>query len=136
MTTGRPTGRKGFLLLEVVLALAIFSLAATGLVVALNRTASLAQNSQSELKITRLLDSALDETISIPTLEENESSYTVPGTNIELTTKIELLEDLQNEDGQPLQEMFRIQIHARWFANGEWQERAVETWRYGRMYQP
>jgi prepilin-type N-terminal cleavage/methylation domain-containing protein len=136
MTTGRPSSRQGFLLLEVVLALAIFSIAATGLVVALNRTASVAFNSQSELKITRMLDSALDETVSIPVLEENESSYTVPGTNIELTTTIELIEDLENEDGQILQEMYRIQIMARWFANGEWQERAVETWRYGRMYQP
>jgi hypothetical protein len=32
--------------------------------------------------------------------------------------------------------MYRIEIRARWFANSEWQERIVETWRYGRMYQP
>jgi hypothetical protein len=32
--------------------------------------------------------------------------------------------------------MYRIEIQARWFANGAWQERVVETWRYGRMYQP
>ena len=120
----------------MVLALAVFSIAVTALVVALNRTASVAHNSQSELKITRMLDSALAETLSIPTLEESESSYTVPGSNIELTTTIKLIEDLENEDGQVLQEMFRIEILARWFGNGEWQERAVETWRYGRMYQP
>ena len=120
----------------MVLALAIFGIAVTGLVVALNRTASVAQLSQSELRITRMLDSALDETLSIPILEEGESSYNVPGTNIELTTTIKLLEDLENEDGAVLQEMYRIEILARWYANGEWQERAVETWRYGRMYQP
>ena len=136
MNTVRPVRKQGFLLLEMVIALTIFSMAVTGLVVALHRTAAVADLSQSEMKITRMLDSALDETLSIPTLEEGESSYTVPGTSIELTTTIKLIDDLENEEGAILQEMFRIEIHARWFANGEWQGRAVETWRYGRMYQP
>jgi type II secretory pathway pseudopilin PulG len=136
MTANRPSHKQGFLLLEMVLALAIFGMAVTGLVVALHRTAAVAGLSQSEMKITRMLDSALDETLSIPTLEESESSYNVPGTNIELTTKIKLIDDLENEEGAILQEMYRIEILARWYANGEWQNRAVETWRYGRMYQP
>ena len=42
---------------------------------------------------------------------------------------------MENKDGQLLQEMYRIEIKARWFENGEWQERIVETWRYGQMYQ-
>jgi hypothetical protein len=32
--------------------------------------------------------------------------------------------------------MYRIEIKARWFENAMTQERVVETWRYGRMYQP
>jgi hypothetical protein len=32
--------------------------------------------------------------------------------------------------------MFRITVTARWYDMGEWKERSVETWRYGRMYQP
>ena len=43
---------------------------------------------------------------------------------------------MENEDGQILQEMYRIEVKARWFENGDWQDRTVETWRYGRMYQP
>lgn len=136
MTSNHPFHQRGFLLLEMVLALAIFGIAVTGLVVALNRTAAVAELSQSELRITRMLDSALDETLSIPVMEEGESSYTIPGTDIELTTTIELIEDLENEDGAILQEMYRIEILAQWYANGENQKRAVETWRYGRMYQP
>jgi len=134
----RPTlmPRRGFLLLEMVLALAVFGMAATGFVVALHRMSAAASLAQSELRITRILDSALDETISLPVLEEGQTNTSVGDTGIELDTTIELIEDLMNEDGEILQEMYRIEIIARWYANGQWQDRTVETWRYGRMYQP
>ena len=128
--------KRGFLLLEMVLALAVFGIAATGVAVALRQMSEAAQLAQSELRITRILDSALDETLSLPVLEEGETNTSVGETGIELNTTIELLEELENEEGQLLQEMYLIRINAVWFANGEWQERVVETWRYGRMYQP
>jgi prepilin-type N-terminal cleavage/methylation domain-containing protein len=126
--------RRGFLLLEMVLALAVFGIAATGFAVALRQMAYAAQLAQSELQITRVLDSALDETVSVPTLEEGETGSNVG--DIELNTTIKLMEELMNEDGQPLDQMYLIQIQARWFSNGEWKERSVETWRNGKMYQP
>ena len=132
----RKNAKRGFLLLEMVLALAVFGIAATGFAVALRQMSEAAQLAQSELRITRILDSALDETLSLPVLEEGETNTSVGETGIELNTTIELLEELENEEGQLLQEMYLIRINAVWFANGEWQERVVETWRYGRMYQP
>ena len=128
--------KRGFLLLEMVLALAVFGIAATGFAVALHQMAEAAQLAQRELRITRILDCALDETLSLPVLEEGTSNSSVGETGIELDTTIELLKELENQEGQPLQEMYRIKIDAKWFDNGEWQERTVETWRYGRMYQP
>jgi prepilin-type N-terminal cleavage/methylation domain-containing protein len=129
-------GKRGFLLLEMILALAVFGIAATGFAVALHRMAQAAGLAQSELRITRILDSALDETLSLPVLEEGATNSSVGDTGIELDTTIELLKELLNEDGQPLEEMYSIKVDARWFANGEWQHRSVDTWRYGRMYQP
>lgn len=131
-----PSHQSGFLLLEMVLALAVFSIAATGFVVALHRMGTLTSTAQNELRITAILDSALEETLSLPTLEEGETTTQLDGPGVELVTTIEPIEDLQNEEGQTLQEMFRIHILARWFDSGEWQERSAETWRYGRMYQP
>ncbi len=128
--------RRGFLLLEVVLALAIFGIAATGFAVALHRMADAAELAQRELRITRILDSALEETMSLPVMEEGTTNTVVAETGIELDTTIELLDQMENQDGQLLQEMFRIEVKAVWFENGAWQDRAVETWRYGRMYQP
>ena len=127
--------RRGFLLLEMILALAVFGTAATGFAVALHKMGQAAALAQSELRITRILDSALDETLSLPVLEEGDPTETMVG-DIKMTTTIELLDEMQNEDGQPLQEMFHITVDARWFDNGAWQERSVDTWRYGRMYQP
>jgi type II secretory pathway pseudopilin PulG len=69
--------RRGFLLLEMVLALAVFGMAATGFVVALHRMSAAASLAQSELRITRILDSALDETLSLPLLEEGQTNTTV-----------------------------------------------------------
>ena len=131
-----PVPKRGFLLLEMVLALAVFGIAATGFAVALHKMAAVAGLAQSELRITRILDSALDETISLPTLEEGNTNSSVGETGIELNTTIKLIDDLQNEDGQALTDMYLIKIEAKWFANGEWQQRSVETWRYGKMYQP
>ena len=136
MTRPHHPAKRGFLLLEMILALAVFGMAATGFAVALHRMGNVASLAQSELRITRILDSALDETLSLPVLEEGVTNSSVGETGIELDTTIEILPELQNEEGQLLQEMYSIKIEARWFANGEWQQRAVETWRYGRMYQP
>jgi len=128
--------RGGFLLLEMVLALAVFGMAATGFVVALHRMAAAASLTQSELRMTRILDSALDETLSLPMLEEGVTTSQVGDTGIELITGISILDEMENENGEMLQEMYRIEIKARWYENREWQERMVETWRYGLMYQP
>lgn len=130
--------RRGFLLLEMVLALAVFGIAATGFAVALHRMSDVAALAQSEMRITRILDSALDETLSLPVLEEGEIETEIGdvGSEIKFLTTVELLEEMENEDGQLLQEMFRIEVKANWYSNGAWQERVVETWRYGRLYQP
>jgi len=129
-------GRRGFLLLEVILALGVFGIAATGFAVALHRMAAAAQMAQNELRITRILDSALDETLSLPVLEEGEVTSSVGETGIELKTSVTPLDKLENDEGQLLQEMFAIKVEARWRADGQWKQRDVETWRYGRMYQP
>jgi type II secretory pathway pseudopilin PulG len=127
---------KGFLLLEVVLALGVFAIACTGLTVAFHRMAGTASLAQNELRITRILDSALTEQLSMPMLEEGVTQIPVEGTDIELDVIIEPIEDLENQDGELLQQMFHIKITANWFENGAWQERSAETWRYNPMYQP
>ncbi|WP_265595073.1 prepilin-type N-terminal cleavage/methylation domain-containing protein [Haloferula sp. BvORR071] len=130
---------RGFLLLEVLLALAVFAIAVTGFVMALNQTADLATVTQRELRITRLLESALAKAMSQPVLEEGTTSEAVgemEAQGMEIETTVEMMPEIENEDGQMLQEMYRIEVAARWFENGVSQEQTAETWRYSRLYQP
>ena len=124
------------MMLEVILALGIFSTAAVGFVVAIHRMAATAEMAQREMRVTRILDSALREAVSIPDLEEGVTTITVEENGMEIDTRVEILENLENKDGQLLQFMFRIECVANWYEGGEWQQRSVETLRYGRMYQP
>ena len=131
---------RGFLMMEVVLALGIFVIGATGFAIALAKTSDAAQLSQRRMQINRILESALDEAMSLPVLEEGVETVSlkeeVAGSAVEIDTKIELLDELENMDGQLLQQMYRVEVTAHWYADGEWREEMAETWRYGRMYQP
>lgn len=135
MKSAGNKSRRGFVLLEVVLAIGVFAIAATGFVVALHKTDELAAMAQRELRIMRVLDSALKEAVSLPVLEEGRTTVELEETGMEIETLIEPME-MENQDGQLLQEMFRIKVTAFWRENGEWQERDAETWRYARLYQP
>ncbi len=124
------------MMLEVILALGIFSAAAVGFVVAIHRMADAAEMAQREMRITRILDSALREAVSVPDLEEGVTTVQVVENGMEIDTRVEIIEDMENQDGQLLQFMFRIECVANWYEDGEWRQRSVETLRYGRMYQP
>ena len=134
MRVGSHTRRQGFLLLEMILALAVFSMAATGFVVALQRMSRVSTTAQSEMRVTRVLDSAMSETMSLPDLEPGENSHVLEGSNIEIHTLIEVVEGLQTQDGEELTDIVRIRITASWFENGERKQRIAETWRNAQMY--
>lgn len=135
--SGKNRLRKGFLMLEVILALAVFSTAATGFIVAIRKMGMVAQLAQSEMRITRIMESSLSEAVSRPTMEEGTTSINLVEGDTEVITKIESMQDqLQNQDGQALQEMYLITVTAHWIENNEVQERTARTWRYSRMYQP
>ena len=131
-----PQNHPGFLLLEVVLALGVFAIAATGITVSFHRMGQAASLAQQELRITRILDSALTQQLSLPTLQESTTQVPIPDTDIELDIIIAPIKNLENLKGEPLREMYRITITANWFANGTPQTRTAETWRYNLMYQP
>ncbi len=120
---------------EVILALAVFASAGVSFALIFHQMAKSAAVTQSELRITRVLESALDEALSLPALDEGSIETKTPG-GVTLVTLVEILENLETEEGQLLQDMFRITVTAKWEDMGEPRERSAETWRYGRMYQP
>jgi type II secretory pathway pseudopilin PulG len=129
--------RNGYLLMEVVIALAIFSLVAVGFTKALNKAADGSDLAAKSVQITRILSSAMDEAISTPILEEQQIVVDLEERNMTITTLYEpMIEELQNRDEQFLQDMWRITVIGTYIEDGNKIERSMVTWRYGKLYQP
>ena len=126
--------------MEVILALGIFGIAVTGFTVAIARTAEVAAMAQRQAQINRLLESALMEALAQPQIEAGATTValqeTIGGANVEIDVVVEELNEFENEDGQRLNDMFRIEVTANWFEDGEWRSEMAETWRYANLYQP
>lgn len=133
--------RAGYVMMEILIALGLFSSVAVSLVTALNMTSRTAVLIQEELEVTRILQSAMTDAISNPDLEEG--SVSVDLTEItgdessfqrgQIETIVEPIE-LENEDGQLLQNMFRIEVIYHWETDEGWQKISAETWRYANLY--
>ena len=124
------------MLLEVLLAIALFGIAGLGLVKALNFSAKAAVESQLDIRMIMRLQSALTLAGKAQQMEEYEvvSDPDELGVQV-MTTVVEMVdEELLNEDGQELQDMWLIRVRAFWERNGNYGELVAETWRYGPLY--
>jgi type II secretory pathway component PulJ len=131
--TDRP---GGFMLMESVLALLLFAIVGTALMTALNEVGRMAFEARRESVLARLLDSELRRAMTVPTLEEGETRTPLDELGAEVISIVEPMEEMENQDGRLLKQMFRIEVVATWWEDNEEQEISAETWRYGRLYQP
>lgn len=130
-------------MMEIVIALGLFSAVAVSLVKALHMTSQTAATIQNEMRVELILRSAMTDALSNPNLEERndtEDLTSITGDEEsfftgQIQTIVEPLE-LENEDGQLLQNMFRIEVIFYWQVDGEWQQQSAETWRYANLYRP
>lgn len=130
----RPT--TGFVLLEVLLAVALFGIAGLGLATALNFSAQAAVESQVDLRMMTRLQSALTLASKAQQMEEYTVVDNPDDLGVQVETIVEEMEDgvLLNEDGQDLQDMWIITVRAFWEKNGQYAELTAQTWRYGALY--
>ena len=142
MVKAKPS--RGFVLLEIVIALGLFAAVAVSLVKALHMTSQTAAMIQDGMRVDRVLRSAMTEALSNPYLKEGTQKVDIAELtgddksffSGELETIVEALE-LENEDGQLLQNMYRVEVIFYWrSSDGEWQEQGAEPWRYGNLYRP
>lgn len=132
--SSRP--RQGFMLMESILALSLFAVVGVALITALSEIGRLAYDARREGRLARILDSELRAAMMVPILEEGETVTSLDEFKLELTTTVEPMLEMENQDGVALQQMFRIEVQASWYENNEWNELLVESWRYARLYQP
>ena len=123
-------------LLEVVLALAVFSIAALALVGTLNKVAEVGVESQRLLEVEQQLESLVDEYSKAPQVTEMDEQIKPGQDGVAYRVVVQLVKDLKNQDGRFLQNTYRIQAFARWNEGGGPIELQAETLRYAGAFLP
>jgi type II secretory pathway component PulJ len=127
--------RRGFILLESILALALFSIVAVGFTVAIQQVAFTANRSGESMRIQRTLETLLTEASKVVRFEAVEEGLGQDEKGVYYSKLIEEVE-LQNMDEQLLQNLWRIAIIAEWEdASGRTMENVAEMIRYEPLYQ-
>jgi prepilin-type N-terminal cleavage/methylation domain-containing protein len=136
LSRSRPRLRSGMTLMEVVLALAVFSLAAMALVGTLNQIAEAGIDSRRMLEVDQALESLIDEYGKMPQVRELDEQIKPGADGVAYRVLITQVKDLKNQDGRFLQNTFRIQAFARWNEGYGPIEVQAETLRYAGAYLP
>ena len=128
-------GRAGFILLESILALALFAIIAVGFTVAIQQVAFTASRSGESMRIQRMLETLLTEASKVVRFEEVEEGLGEDYKGVYYSKLIEEVE-LLNMDEQELQNMWRIAVIAEWEDASGWSmQNIAEMIRYEPLYQ-
>ncbi|MDB4408740.1 hypothetical protein N9165_01585 [Akkermansiaceae bacterium] len=121
--------------MEALIALTMFSVMAVGFAKALSVIRRNSMLVEQRMQMTEVVDSALRETLTLPTLEEGETIIDLEERDMEILTIVEPME-IENEEGKLLQQMFRVIVSARWYEDGREKIETAEGWRYLKLYKP
>jgi type II secretory pathway pseudopilin PulG len=133
-------------LIEVILALTLFSVAAVSLLRALTILSQAANSAKIELRMMAVLQSTLTQYARQPKIEETQRPLISEPDELGVwtETRIEemneknrnLLQTDESEQGgrQPLQQMFHIQVTAFWELGGQRSESSADTYRYAQLF--
>ena len=130
-----PRRRKGMILMELVISIAIFGMVALGLMRALSIGAETAVVGQLELRMLLRLQSTLTEHSKLQRLEEGVFESDPDDMGVITRTEVIKLDKMENEDGQILQDMFHIIVRAEYDNFGVKGEMVADTYRYMKLYQ-
>ncbi len=133
--THKPLHRKGFLLMESLLAFSIFGIAVTSIIVAVSRTAEISYNISREAKTQSQLKSLLTEALTIPTREndfERDEIIDLEESGTSARIQVSPIEDLYaNQDSnEPLSQLYSVKITLIWEEDGIDKTKVVETTHY------
>jgi type II secretion system protein I len=127
----RPS-RGGFTLLEVMLALGLFSFAVLALAGALNKTLDAALLRRRETLVRTGLENTLAELRLQPLQPGRQSTQKPDAQGVIYDTEVKLTDNLETEEKDKLTGIYLVTLTARWKEVGEPQERKVQLY----VYQP
>ncbi len=135
----RRNTRKGFLLMEALMAFAIFGIAVTSIVVALHQTAKISYEINRESWAQAHLKNLLTETLTIPVSEqdfERDIERDLPDARARIqVTPIEQTANVDNFNNQPLKKMYSVTITLFWEEDGVDREKSASTVHYYPLHQ-
>ena len=113
----------GFTLLEVLVALGMFTLAVGGLALALDRAFSANNMMRRDAEVRQQLESLIDQAMVMPIQELEQGQESGPDAlGVEYFMGAELTEDFRNMDDEILDGLWLVTVRARWKEQGERQE--------------
>ena len=122
------------MLMEVIMALFIFTIVATAYSKALSRLWRTTSYMKEKQVVTQIMDSALNEALYLQRLQEGSTEIYIEERDIDLETIVIPLEEMETINGNFLQQMWQVTVIARFEQNGQQQERTVRGWRYLPLY--
>ncbi len=107
----RPVQRaRGVVLLEALLALAVFAIAVVGLAKSLNAAVQYAKEARVVSQVTRSMENALEEAIHRPIIEPGEWTLDPDADGLVVTTIIREAE-FENGEGQLLSGLYEVEVN-------------------------
>lgn len=126
----------GMTLFEVLLALAIFAIAAVSLVAAINEIARAVIDSRMVRNVEQGIESILDEYSKAPLLDDMEKEIKPGKDGVRYRVIVKPLNNIRNQEGRILQGLFSVRVVATWEEGRQPMEMAAETFRYVGIFQP
>lgn len=130
MKIPRPVQQQGFVLLEIILALGLFSLVAVAMTRALDQIAQTSKAVRSEGQVLRVMESVLAEVAHQPELKVGSYPFEAGADGVEAVATISQTE-LRTRNKARLDHVFQIRVKA-WIPDGRAQTlaREMETYVY------
>ena len=123
-------------LFEVLLALAIFAIAAVALVTAINQIGHAVLEARQYRNVEQGIESIIDEYSKAPVLDDVEKQIKSGKDGVAYNVTITSIRDAKNLEGRILQGLFRIRVTATWQENRQPMELEAETIRFIGLFQP
>jgi len=118
-STGPKSTRRGMTLLEVLLAVAVFGIAGTALVGALNQLAEAVLDGRQIRQMELTVESLIDEYSKVPQLQQVEQDIKAGADGISYHVSVQPVRDIRNQENRELQGLFRIKVRGQWKSSGE-----------------
>ncbi|MCB1226865.1 MAG: prepilin-type N-terminal cleavage/methylation domain-containing protein [Verrucomicrobiales bacterium] len=128
--------RRGMTLLEVMLALGVFSVAALALVKVMRLMGTMTLESRTIREVEQSLETLMDEYSKAPILKELDQQLQADNRSVRYHVRVIPVEDLRNQEGRVLGGMFRIIASATWPEGGRTMEMSSQTLRYAGAFVP